>query len=130
MTASFSTQCARCGGAVSAQPVHDGKGNAYCQACMERLSGLGLHASAAGHACALCETSFVRADDASGKGNYCPDCLARLRGERPRRRVTAAASDVRTVSGTIDRAFDQMLEEVFRPGAMAGEAQGQLAMAG
>lgn len=92
---------------------------------MQRLSGVGLHTSAAGHACALCETSFVRADDAAGK-NYCPDCLARLRGERPRRRVTAAEN----VAASIDRAFDQMLEEVFRPGVLAGEAPGQLAMAG
>lgn len=114
--------CARCGKTVAGYSTRDGKGNTYCQACIQRLSGSDAPARGTSHTCALCGTMFQNAVGSvkpEGKGNYCPDCLGRLHGRKSLRRY--AATQVAPLNR--DAAFDQMIDEIFDdrpPFAMAG----------
>ena len=117
-TTTPTTACAMCGKELHEDhPVHDATGHLYCHSCLERLYGHQTHVRAVPVACGLCGELVDPATfgfHAGAKGRYCPDCVARLRGEpRPRRRVDAPPA-------TQDVAFEQMLADVFsRPPSAA-----------
>jgi hypothetical protein len=113
MNTTVATTCAMCGKELNEDhPVHDATGHSYCHCCLEHLYGHRTHTRAVPVACSLCGELVDPAAfgfHAGAKGRYCPDCVARLRGQpRSRRAIQAPAA-------IPDVAFDQMLADVFSP---------------
>jgi hypothetical protein len=117
---STASTCAMCGRALDEDhPVHDATGHPYCHSCLEHLYGHHTHARAVPIACGLCGELVDPATfgfHAGAKGRYCPDCVARLRGQPRSRRTVEAPPAARDV------AFDQMLADVFSPAGSAAMA--------
>ena len=108
--------CAMCGRELHEDhPVHDATGNLYCHSCLQHLYGHpNHHRNGIPAACGLCGTLVETPANGvavGAKGNYCPDCVARLRGERPAHRQPQQGPP----EPIRDLAFEQMLDDVFSP---------------